>query len=89
MSGKPDDVYGQIIADCQRSNAISEMDLHECVKVAQRALVFLESGRPMQAMQAAGVLAGIAQNAARRIEVAQANRHVALRLMETIRGERS
>jgi hypothetical protein len=71
-----------MIADAQRSNAISELDLAECVKVAQRAIVMLDEGRYQQAMQAAGIAAGMAQQAARRIEVAAASRSQALRVLE-------
>ena len=79
---KPADIAGSVIADSQRSNAISELDLAECVKCAQRAMVMLDEGRYQQAMQAAGIAAGMAQQAARRIEVAAATRNAALRIME-------
>lgn len=79
---KPEDVALSTVADSQRQNAISELDLHECVKCAQRAVVMLEAGKYQQAMQAAGIAAGMAQQAARRIEVAAAMRSVALRIVE-------
>lgn len=73
----PADVIGSTIADAQRSNAISEMDLHEIVRATQRAIVFLDAGKYAQAMMLADTVANIARQAARRIEVAQAMRRTA------------
>jgi len=82
---KQSDQYGRIIADAQRMVASCEMDLQECVRVAQRAVTLLDSGKVSYAMQMAGTLSGIAAQAMRRLEVAAATRRTADLLMDAER----
>jgi hypothetical protein len=79
------DVLGRTVAETQRSNAISEADLNHAIESCRRALVLLDEGRCHMAMQAAGIAAGMANQAARRIEVAAAMRSVAGKVAEAKR----
>lgn len=72
--------YMDITAEYERLVAISVMDLHECIKAAQRACALVEGGKYAYAMQMAGTLAGIAQSTARRLEAAQTMKSTAARM---------
>lgn len=82
---KVEDVALSIIADAQQQNAFSEVDLHECVRTVQRAIVFLEAGKYGAAMAMCGNVATVALQAQRRIEVAASTRRAAERILEAKR----
>lgn len=77
-----EDAALSVIADAQQQIALAENELHEVVRVAQRAIVMVDGNKPHLALTAAGVAAGIAAQAARRIEVAAAMRSAANRILE-------
>jgi hypothetical protein len=73
----PADVAASVIRETDDAMQHARMDVHEVLKMASKALAFIESGKLLHAMALADTMGNISHSVARRLQVIQTTRNTA------------